>query len=144
MILKISFFSVAVPTLLISILLILVYIGYKKLIQKLGKGEINKAKYAKLYSIERQPASGNVELFYELEENKDAEIVLLNMQMEELKSIDKRAAKKGGNKVMFDTSSVENGRYFFELRTENQKSAKTLIIQNQHDNLTLKKEWQNN
>ncbi len=130
MLLKISFFSVAVPTLLVSILVILGYIAYKKLLSRMGKDELDKAKYAKLYSIERQPANGHVELFYELEEDKEAEVVLLNMKMETLLSIDKRAAKKGGNKVMFDTTSVENGRYFFELQTDNQKSAKTLIVKN--------------
>jgi hypothetical protein len=96
----------------------------------MGEGEIQQAKYAKLYAIERQPASGEVELFYELEENKEVEIVLLNMNMDELQSIDKRSGKVGGNKVFFDTTSVADGRYFFELRSENQKTAKTLIVKN--------------
>ncbi len=97
----------------------------------MGKGELDKAKYANLYPITRQPASGEVELFYELEENKESvELVLLNMEMEVLQTIDNRAGKKGGNKVKFDTTAVENGRYFFELRSDNQKTAKTLIIEN--------------
>lgn len=128
--LKITFFSVAVPTLLVTITILILYIAYKKLLARMGKNEIVQAKYATLYSIERQPASGEVEFFYELEENKEVEIVLLNMQMEELASIDKRAAKIGGNKVKFDTRTVENGRYFFELRSDNQKTAKTLIVKN--------------
>lgn len=130
MILKITFFSVIIPTLLISIGVLIVIILYKKLISKMGEGEIQLAKYAKLYPIERQPAHGKVELFYELEEDKEVEIVLLNMNMDELLSIDKRAAKIGGNKVVFDTTRVENGRYYFELRSNNQKTAKTLIIKN--------------
>lgn len=128
--LKITFFSVAIPTLLVSIAILLLVILYRKMLSNMGKGQVDKAKYANLYPIQRQPAHGDVELFYELEENKEVEIMLLNMAMEEIKSLDKRAAKKGGNKVMFDTTLVENGRYFFELRSNNQKTAKTLIIKN--------------
>ncbi len=128
--LKITFFSVAIPTLLISMAVLLLVILYRKLLSNMGRGEVIQAKYAKLYPIQRQPASGEIELFYELEENKEVEIVLLNMDMEVLRSIDQRSARKGGNKVQFDTTSIENGRYFFELRSENQKTAKTLIIKN--------------
>lgn len=130
MLLKITFFSVAIPTMLVSIGILILVILYRRMLAKMGRGEINQAHYAKLYSIERQPASGEVELFYEIEESKEVEIVLLNMAMEELLSIDRRKAKSGGNKVLFDTTSVANGRYFFELRSDNQKTAKTLIVKN--------------
>ena len=129
--LKITFFSVAIPTLLVSISILIGVILYRRLLSRMGKDEIDQAKYATLEAITRQPASGEVEFFYELHEDKEVEIFLLDEKMNEIKSIDKRSAKAGGNKVKFDTTSVPNARYFFELRSDNQKTAKTLIVKNE-------------
>ncbi len=130
MVLKITFFSVAIPTLLVSISVLIGIIFYKRLLAKMGKGEVNQKKYANLYPIQRQPAMGTIEFFYEMNEEKPVEIVLLDQQMNDLQLIDTRKANVGGNKVPFDTTRVPDGRYFYELRSDLQKTAKTLIIKN--------------
>jgi len=130
LLLKITFFSVAIPTLLISISIFIGIILYRRLLGNMGKNEVDHKKYANLYPILRQPANGTVEFFYELNDEIAVDLYLLDEKMNEIQSIDSRQAKSGGNKVKFDTTSVPDGRYFFELRTENQKTAKTLIINN--------------
>lgn len=130
MILAYSVTSVALGVLSVSLAILILIIAYRKLLGYLGKGSTPKEKYAVLYSIEIQPSKGVVDFYYELEEEKEVELALLNENMDFLQTLDKRTAKIGGNKVPFDTTTLANGPYFFELRTENQKTAKKIRVEN--------------
>jgi hypothetical protein len=128
--LRVSFFEVAVPVLLISITILLLVIAFRKLKSKWSGGEPVNENYAVLYSMEKQPISGVVELYYEVKQEKEIDLWLLDAQMKDKLLIDNRRAKIGGNKVEFDTKMVENGRYFYELRSDNQKTSKAVYIEN--------------
>lgn len=128
--LRVSFFEVAVPVLLISITLLILVIVFRKLRTRWAIGEPDSEKYAVLYSFEKQPISGEVEIFYETENSKEIEIWLLDDNMSDKLLIDSRIAKIGGNKINFDSKTVENGRHFYELRSSNQKTSKAIFIEN--------------
>ncbi len=128
--LRVSFFDVAVPVLLISITVLVLVIAFRKLRSRWAIGHPNSEKFAVLYSLEKQPITGEVEIYYELEQAKDIEIWLLDSEMNDKMRIDSRLAKKGGTKINFDSKVVENGRYFYELRSENQKTSKAIYIDN--------------
>jgi hypothetical protein len=130
MVLKISFFEVAVPVLLISITVLILVIAFRKLRIQWGIGEPQSQKFAILYSMEKQPVTGKIELYYEIEEAKNVEIWLVDNNMNDKIQIDARAARVGGNKVNFDSKVVPNGRYFYELRSDNQKTSKAIFIEN--------------
>jgi hypothetical protein len=128
--LKVSFFEVAIPVLLLSITVLILVIAFRKLRIRWGLGEPQKANFAVLYSMEKQPITGEIELYYEIEEPKNVEIWLVDDNMNDKLKIDSRSAKVGGNKVSFDSKVVENGRYFYELRSDNQKTSKAIYIEN--------------
>ena len=86
--------------------------------------------FAVLYSLENQPASGVVEFYYELKKNKEVRLELLDIDMNFLQEIDKRTGTIGGNIVRFDTNQIDNGNYFYQLTTDNQKTAKKIRIEN--------------
>jgi hypothetical protein len=130
MILRVSFFEVAVPVLLISITLLILVIAFRRLRVRWGIGQPIKEKFAVLYSLEKQPISGEVEIYYELEEPKKVAIWLLDDKMNDKLLVDEREAKIGGTKIKFDSKIVENGRYFYELRSDNQKTSKAIFVEN--------------
>lgn len=128
--LRLSFFEVAVPVLLISITILLLVILFRRIRQRWSRGEPQTAHFALLYSIEKQPISGEIEIYYELQIPKEIEIWLLDAQMGDKVKIDSRLAKVGGNKIRFNTQTVDNGRYFYELRSDNQRTSKAIYIEN--------------
>ena len=93
-------------------------------------GQPENEKYAVLYSFEKQPISGEIEIYYETSGSKEVEIWLLDDKMNDTLKIDARTAKVGGTKIKFNSKSVENGRYFYELRSNNQKTSKAIYIEN--------------
>jgi len=128
--LRVSFFEVAIPVLLISITFLILIIAFRKLRTRWAIDHPNSEKYAVLYSLVKQPISGEVEIYYEIEEPKEIEIWLIDDKMNDKLKIDSRKSKVGGTKIKFDSKSVENGRYFYELRSDNQKTSKAIYIEN--------------
>lgn len=112
----------------------MLYLAYKGLIQKFRKGQINHAKYAVLFDIERPVVTGEVEFYFTLDEAKTASFNILDKQMEVLKTIKNEAFSEGGHIVRFNVDELESGIYFYCLETDNQKTMKRMRVQ--HDNLT--------
>lgn len=131
MLLKIySIGAIATTTLTISLSILVLAILYKKYLAHLRKGEIKNEDYAVLYPIEIQPAKGEIEFYYELEQDKEILISLLDQDMKEVLQIDQRLGTVGGNKVIFDTKQVANGLYFYQLKSDNQQTMKKIAINN--------------
>ncbi len=130
MLLIYSISSIVVGVLCITLSLLVVVISYRKLLSHLGKGNANPMDFAVLYSLENQPTSGVVEFYYELKKNKEVRLELLDIDMNFLQEIDKRTGTIGGNIVRFDTNQIDNGNYFYQLTTDNQKTAKKIRIEN--------------
>ncbi len=128
--LQISFTNIALGALTISLAVLILIIAYRKFIGYLGKGEVSQEEYAILYSIEIQPSKGVIDFYYELEVPKEVSLFLLDSNMLDFKLIDHRLGHIGGNKISFDTVEISNGDYFFELRTDIQKTAKKIRIEN--------------
>lgn len=125
-----SISSIALTTLTISLSILVLAILYRKYLKHLRKGEISLENYAVLYPIEIQPSKGEVEFYYELEKDKEVQIALLDKEFNEVLEVDKRLATVGGNKVIFDTKRVANGQYFYQLKSDNQKTMKKIAIEN--------------
>ena len=91
---------------------------------------MNTADYCVLYSLESPTVKGEVEIYFTTEQARDAKIILLDADMNELQVIKEDKFSSGGNIVRFDTTKVENGNYFYALVTDNQKTTKKMKIQN--------------
>jgi hypothetical protein len=122
--------EVIVGIMLFSLALLIFAIAYKKLLAYLGKGSIPKEKYCILYSLEIDPAKGNVQFYFTSEEKKEVKLHLLDEKYNFIKELYNQECKADGNIIDFDTKELTNGVYFYSLITENQKTMKKMVVAN--------------
>jgi hypothetical protein len=122
--------TIAIATLFVTLAVLLLIIGYRKLLQYLGRGEVNKQDFCVLYPLEKDPIAGEVEFYFTCEEEKAYELVILDSEMQELKKVKEGVTPPGGTIVRFDTLSLSNGMYYFCLITANQKTMKKMNVLN--------------
>jgi hypothetical protein len=122
--------TIIIATLCVSLAILVIVIAYRKLLQYLGRGSVNKEDYCVLYPLEKDPASGKVEFYFTCEEAKQYSLEILDAEMQELAKVKEGEAHPGGTIVRFDTASLSNGLYFFCLKTSNQKTMKKMNVLN--------------
>lgn len=110
--------------------ILVVFIGYRYLLRRLSKGRIEKKDYCELYTLELDPAHGELPFYFTSEIQRPVRLVLLDEKMELLKEIAAFDCKVGGNIVRFDSKSLSNGVYYYSLETENQKVMKKMYVYN--------------
>lgn len=125
-----SIISVVLGVLAVSLVLLVLYISYKKLVAYIGRGLPIAKDYCVLYSLEQEPAKGEVEIYFTSEIPKTVAIELLNADMTTNRLIVEKDFKDGGHILRFDTTAIEDGIYFFCLRTDNQKTMKKMTVKN--------------
>lgn len=125
-----DFKSIAIGTLITSLAILVIIIGYKKLLQYLGRGAINKQDFCVLYPLEEEPAKGEVQFYFTCEESKTYSIFILDSNMSELSLVKEGEATSGGTIVRFDTTTLSNGNYYYCLKTSNQKTMKKMRVSN--------------
>jgi hypothetical protein len=113
-----------------SLIALVVVTIYKQLLRSLSKGSIDKADYCELYSLEIEPASGELPFYFTSEKAKEVALLLLDHKMDLIQEIVKKECKVGGNIVRFDSTKIPNGDYFYCLKTENQKVVKKMRVLN--------------
>lgn len=114
----------------LSLAVLLIVIAYKKLLAYLGKTDMITEDYCILYSLEEQPSTGEIELYFTTNSRRVCKMSILNYDMSLHSVIFEEEVKEGGNIVRFSTKNVENGLYFYQLETENQKTMKKIEIKN--------------
>jgi hypothetical protein len=130
MILVVSASKVVVGILFVTLSILVLVIAYRKLLAYLGRGTKLKEKYCVLHSIEKSPASGELEFYFSCEEEKHVDFEILNENFENLKSLSSQIFDKGNHILRFDSTQLSNGIYYYQLRTDNQKTYKKLILEN--------------
>jgi hypothetical protein len=125
-----NFGKIGVGILLISLALIIFIIAYKKLLAYLSKGEIPDEKYCVLNSLEVNPASGEIEFYFTNEEEKFVYLEILNPDFSLNQELTAKEFKVGGHIIRFDSTSIPNGNYYYQLRTDNQKTMKKFDVLN--------------
>jgi|SRR5690606_8044966 len=130
MILNFSAMEVVVGVLIFSLSLLIFAIAYKKLLAYLGKGSLPKEKYCVLYSLEVEPASGEVKFYFTSEVKREVKFQIFDQKYNFIKEIYNQECKADGNIIPFDTTTLENGIYYYAIVTENQKTMKKMTIAN--------------
>ena len=125
-----SITKVLIGILCVSLALILIYIGYKKLLAYLGKGTPSMNDYCVLYSLEIEPAKGELEIYFTSAVPRTVAIEILNDDLSLNTVIIEKEFSDGGHIVRFDSKNLLNGNYFYCLRSENQKTMKKMFLQN--------------
>jgi hypothetical protein len=113
-----------------SLVLLVLFIVYRKLVKRMKQGRIEKELYLVLHPIEKLPASGIVPIFIEMNTPMEVELSLFSNDLVTNKIIEKKAFKKGGNIIQLDTREFENGFYFYQAKSNNQKTRKRFEIRN--------------
>jgi hypothetical protein len=115
--------------LFISLFIIVAIILYRLLLRKLSKGKVDMDSFCTLYSLEKNPVSGEVEFYFVSPDMIKVEFSIWkeNEKVFELKN---DYFKKGGHIVRFESTSIPDGEYFFGLVTSNQRTVKRFKIQN--------------
>lgn len=125
-----NYTQIALGTLFVSLAVLVIVIAYKKLLQYLGRGSVNKEDFCVLYALEESPSKGEVEFYFTCEEPKEFTLWILDSDMEELKLVKEGNASAGGTIVRFQTEELSNGEYYFCLKTANQKTMKKMTVLN--------------
>lgn len=135
----ILFFSLAIFTtgklvigaLCVSLAILLLVIGYRKLLAYLGKnnGPV-KEDFCVLYSLEENPIKGEISFYFTAHEAKEVSIQILNEEYELVEEVSKTECTEGGNIIRFDSAKLANGNYYYGLITNNQKTIKKMRISN--------------
>jgi hypothetical protein len=125
-----NFGKIGVGILLISLALIIFIIAYKKLLAYLSKGEIPDEKYCVLNTLEINPASGEIEFYFTNDEEKFVYLEILNPDFSLNQELTAKEYKVGGHIIRFDSTSIPNGNYYYQLRTDNQKTMKKFDVSN--------------
>jgi len=114
----------------ISLIVVVFILLYSLLLKRLKRGEISQDSYIVLYPLDAELAVGTVQFFFENKEAKEVafKVYSANGDYEEL--ISNKSYKAGGHILKFDTTKVPNGKYYYELKTENQKTSKLMEIKN--------------
>lgn len=118
----------------LSFALVVLFVLYRLLIRKLKQKQKDKLLFNELYvevhPIEKEPASGTVPIYIEAHNTIEMQLHIFSPDKKTDKIIDNRLLKKGGNLIQFDTTAFQNGIYFYEVLTANQKTKKKIIIKN--------------
>jgi len=114
----------------ITLGILILIIAYRKLLKYLGRGTPSKKDYCVLYSIEKNPASGELEFYFTSEESKPVRLNILDDNMNVVVEVASLDCHKGGNIVRYDSTEIANGNYFYCLETDNQKTMKKMRVQN--------------
>lgn len=126
----INFWDVAITVLWVSLLILVLVILYRKLLSRLNRDTPPPEDYCVLYGLEIEPSKGTVEFYFTSEKKRNFQMIILNEAMEEIEVVCEKESNNGGNIIPFDTTKLENGSYFYCLKTDNQKTMKRMTIAN--------------
>jgi hypothetical protein len=115
--------------LIITLLILVAIIAYRYLLKYLSKGRVDQALFCELYSLDHDPASGEVSFYFVC-----PELTLLSFKIWDSNQVVRELTNKeypqGGHLLRFQTSELPNGTYFFGIETSKQKTQKRFNIQN--------------
>lgn len=115
--------------LVITLLILLAIIAYRYLLKYLSKGNVNQALFCDLYSLDHEPAMGEVSFYFVCPEMTFVTFCIWKGD-EVIKQLTSKEYEKGGHLLKFQTSEIENGVYYFGIETAKQKTQKRFTVQN--------------
>ena len=125
-----SISKVLIGMLWVSLALLVVVVLYRRILSHLQKGTAVPEDYCVLYSLEVDPVKGEIEFYFTTKTKRNIIFQLLNDDLSVLKILYDKETKEGGQIIRFDSSTIENGNYYFQIVTENQKTMKKFSVLN--------------
>lgn len=103
---------------------------YKMLIRRLGRKSIKPELYCELVSIEHQPAGGIIDFCFFCNSAKHIHFDITDLNFNPIEEITSKEYKAGQHILKFDSTHIDDGFYFYRLRTDNQQIFKKIHIKN--------------
>lgn len=120
--------DVLIGMLWVSIVVLVLAIGYRKLLSYLGKDDIKREDYCVLYNVEESVVTGEIPFYFTSEQVKNVSIWIQDESMKDLFEVSNQECKVGGNIIRYDSSNLKNGTYFYCLKSDNQKISKKMVV----------------
>ena len=102
-----------------TLVMLVIFIAYKMLVKRMKQGQ-----------LEKDPAMGIVPIYFEMHTPMNVEISIFSTDNQVNKVIENKTFKRGGNIIQLDTREFQNGFYFYQAKSDNQKTRKRLEIRN--------------
>ena len=112
-----------------TLLILAAIIAYRFLLRYLSKGRVNQALFCELYTLDHEPASGEVSFYFVCPETTFVTFAIWKGDAI-IKQLTSQEYEIGGHLLKFQTSEIENGVYYFGIETTKQKTQKRFTIQN--------------
>ena len=125
-----SWSDIVLGILWVSLAILILVIAYKLLLRFMNRDALDQTDFCELYSLEIEPASGILPFYFTSEKEKQFRMLLLDSDMNEIMEIENRVCQIGGNIIRFDSTKIDNGDYFYCLKTDNQKVVKKMHVKN--------------
>ncbi|MDD2983419.1 MAG: hypothetical protein PHQ74_08525 [Crocinitomicaceae bacterium] len=127
---KTTFFQVASGTLYVSLVIIILFLIYKRILMNINRKEPSQKLYCELIFLENDLAKGMVEFYFTNLEKKEIRFEILNKEYETVQLLSEEEFEAGQHIVRFDSTSVANGNYFYQLKTDNQQTMRKMVVNN--------------
>lgn len=114
----------------VSIVLIIGLLVYRNLLRKIKKEGVDLVDYCVLYSFEKDIQTGELEFYFTNEKKKTVVFQILSESLEVLHTLTNKEFNPGGHILRFDSKLLNNGLYYYQLKTENQETKKRMIVSN--------------
>ena len=96
----------------------------------MNKDVPNKALYCELNPLEQNPAKGILEFYFTSMEPKKVRFEILNNQHQSIEIVADQDFDSGQHILRFDSTKIENGVYYYQIKTDNQQTMKMMTILN--------------
>jgi hypothetical protein len=113
-----------------SLVVLVLIVLYRLLLKRMKRGEIKLDEYVELYPLDSEFATGTVQFFFKNKAPKEVQFIIYSANESFSEVLTDQTYKPGGHILKFDTTKVPNGKYYFELKTENQKTSKLMEVRN--------------
>lgn len=122
--------KVLLSMLCVTLALLILIIAYRKMLAYFGKSAPSMEDYCILHGLETHPAKGELEFYFTTTKKRNIILEILNDDLTPFSIIQEKEVSEGGHIIRFDSTTIQNGTYFYQLRTDNQKTMKRFTISN--------------
>ena len=110
----------------------LLYVAYKKVLNLIATGKVKTVtvKYAELFDVNPPYAKGEIQFGFKLPEKMEVEFRIVNRDDDLIKDLKKGELEEGVHPILFDTNSIADGEYYYQIITDVQKTSKKFFVVN--------------
>ena len=110
----------------------LLYVAYKKVLNLIATGKVKRVtvKYAELFDVNPPYAKGEIQFGFKLPEKMEVRFRIVNRDDELIKDLKNGELEEGVYPILFDTNSIADGEYYYQIITDVQKTSKKFFVVN--------------